>query len=146
MKIGEKIRDRRIALGLTQEELATRAEMTKGFISQLERDLTSPAIDSLTDILEALGTDLATFFKEEEQEKIVFSDEDAFENEDELNGIIYKWVVPNSQKNSMEPIIMTINPSGSTQKYLPVEAEEFCYVIKGKVEFIYGDNKYSLKK
>jgi len=38
---------------LTQEELAERANLTKGFISQIERDLTSISLDSLTQILEA---------------------------------------------------------------------------------------------
>ena len=45
------------AKGLTQEELADRTELSKGFISQLERDLTSPSIATLMDILQALGTD-----------------------------------------------------------------------------------------
>ena len=39
MEIGKKIKDLRIAKGLTQEELADRSELSKGFISQLERDL-----------------------------------------------------------------------------------------------------------
>ena len=50
MEIGEKIRSLRLKLGLTQEELAERSDLTKGFISQLERDLTSPSVDSLNDL------------------------------------------------------------------------------------------------
>lgn len=61
VNIGEKIRRYRQKLGLTQEELASRTELSKGFISQLERDLTSPSIATLTDILEALGTNLSEF-------------------------------------------------------------------------------------
>ena len=51
MEIGEKIKRLRTKLGLTQEELAARTELSKGFISQLERDLTSPSIATLMDIL-----------------------------------------------------------------------------------------------
>ena len=40
MDIGKKIKELRVAKGLTQEELADRSELSKGFISQLERDLT----------------------------------------------------------------------------------------------------------
>lgn len=47
MEIGEKIKELRIERGLTQEELADRAELSKGFISQVERDLTSPSIATL---------------------------------------------------------------------------------------------------
>jgi transcriptional regulator with XRE-family HTH domain len=59
MQIGEKIKRMRLRLGLTQEDLAARTELSKGFISQLERDLTSPSIATLMDILEALGSDIA---------------------------------------------------------------------------------------
>ena len=51
MKIGDKIKRMRIEKGLTQEELANRCELSKGFISQLENDLTSPSIATLIDIL-----------------------------------------------------------------------------------------------
>ncbi|HDM77720.1 MAG TPA: XRE family transcriptional regulator, partial [Deltaproteobacteria bacterium] len=44
MKIGKKLRKLRQAKALTQEELANRSYLTKGFISQLERDITSPSI------------------------------------------------------------------------------------------------------
>ena len=56
MEIGNKIKDLRVQKGLTQEELADRAELSKGFISQLERDLTSPSIATLIDLLQVLGT------------------------------------------------------------------------------------------
>lgn len=64
MSIGGKIKRLRLKLNLTQEELANRTELSKGFISQLERDLTSPSIATLMDILEALGTNLSEFFYE----------------------------------------------------------------------------------
>ena len=66
MDIGLKLKELRIQKSLTQEELADRAELSKGFISQLERNLTSPSISTLTDILQCLGTDLKEFFNEEE--------------------------------------------------------------------------------
>ena len=58
MQIGNKIKRMRIERGLTQEELANRCELSKGFISQVENDLTSPSIATLIDILEILGTNL----------------------------------------------------------------------------------------
>ena len=54
MQLGTKIKDMRLQLNLTQEELADRCELTKGYISQLENDLTSPSIATLGDILDAL--------------------------------------------------------------------------------------------
>lgn len=68
MDIGHKIKQLRIQKGLTLEELASRSELTKGFLSQTERNLTSPSIATLNDIVEALGTSLSEFFQEDKEE------------------------------------------------------------------------------
>ena len=78
MDIGQKIRQLRTQNNLTLEELASRSELTKGFLSQVERNLTSPSVSTLEDILEALGTDLASFFKDSKENKVVFKKEDYF--------------------------------------------------------------------
>ena len=62
IKIGERIRNLRELSNLTQEELAERANLTKGFISQIERDLTSISLDSLIQILEAMDENHLRFF------------------------------------------------------------------------------------
>lgn len=69
MQIGDKIKRMRIEKGLTQEELANRCELSKGFISQLENDITSPSIATLIDVLEILGTNLKEFFSDDKDEK-----------------------------------------------------------------------------
>ena len=71
MDIGHKIKQLRIQKGLTLEELASRSELTKGFLSQMERNLTSPSIATLNDIVEALGSSLSEFFREDKEEQIV---------------------------------------------------------------------------
>ena len=61
--IGAKIKALRIKNGLTQEELANRSELSKGFISQVESEQTSPSIATLMDILECLGYGSAPFLQ-----------------------------------------------------------------------------------
>ena len=102
MELGIKIKRLRLQNNLTQEELADRCELTKGYISQLENELTSPSIQTLEDILNALGTNFADFFRDEKEEKIVFTDADFIEKIAEGHKI--EWLVPNAQKNEMEPI------------------------------------------
>ena len=86
MEIGKKIRELRMWKGLTQEELADRSELSKGFISQLENDVTSPSIATLVDVLTCLGTDLKTFFGEEQDNQVVFCEEDYFVKTAEAQG------------------------------------------------------------
>ncbi len=146
VEIGNKIKRRRIKLNLTQEELAARTELSKGFISQLERDLTSPSIATLMDILEVLGTDLAEFFSEKDDEKVVFCIDDVFVKEDEESGYSIRWLIPNAQKNALEPILVTLISGGHTQEDDPHEGEEFGYVLTGGITLVIGDRKYRVKK
>ena len=145
MEFHEKLQELRKSRGLTQEELADRAELSKGFISQLERDLTSPSIVTLVDILQCLGVSVSAFFAEDKVEQVVFSDEDYFEKEDsELKNKI-EWIVPTAQKNMMEPIRLTLQPGGETYPDNPHEGEEFGYVLKGSIVIHVGDYTYKAK-
>lgn len=131
MDIGAKIRKLRKAAGLTLEELASRSELTKGFLSQLERNRTSPSISTLEDILEALGTNLAEFFTEEPEEQTVFGKKDYFVDERDDHAVT--WIVPNAQKNEMEPILLTLPAHGRSMRVGNHQGEEFGYVLKGTV-------------
>ena len=146
MQIGEKIKRLRIGKQLTQEELANRCELSKGFISQLENDLASPSIATLMDILDILGTNLRDFFSDESNEKIIFSKEDMFETENLDLKYTLKWLVPNAQKNDMEPIIVTLKPNGSYIEEEPHEGEEFGYILQGTIYLHLGDRKLKVKK
>ena len=144
MDLGKKIKDRRILLMLTQEELADRCELTKSYISQLENNKTSPSLETLTNILEVLGTDLSSFFAKEEESPIVFSEDDQYVCE--YNGYTFTWLVPNSQIQEMEPIIVTLDEKQKTVEDMPHNGEEFGYVLEGEIYVIYGNVKKRVKK
>ena len=146
MEIGKKIRELRMWKGLTQEELADRSELSKGFISQLENDVTSPSIATLVDVLTCLGTDLKTFFGEEQDNQIVFCEEDYFVKTDEAQGNEIAWIVPNAQKNRMEPIRLTLQSGACTEVDSPHEGEEFGYVLSAVSSFISGTSAIRRKK
>ena len=143
LNIGEKLRRLRIQKNLTQEEMADRCELSKGFISQVERDLASPSIATLPDMLECLGSNLKEFFSETGPEKSVFSQGDMFVKEDGelLRGSI-TWLVPSAQKNRMEPILVELGEGGRTQEMPPHEGEEFGFVLCGTVT-LHVDGKAS---
>ena len=147
MDIGGKIREIRIFNGLTQEELADRCELSKGFISQLENNLTSPSISTLEDILQCLGMSISEFFALDKQPvQIVFGKDDYFEKIDDQLKNKTEWIIPTAQKNMMEPILITIEPGGSTYPDNPHEGEEFGYILKGSVEIHIGSQVFKAKK
>lgn len=146
MEIGEKLRELRIQRGLTQEELADRCELSKGFISQVERELASPSIATLTDMLECLGVTLQSFFTDSSKEKIVFSPQDMFEKDDPEGGLKITWLVPDAQKNSMEPILLELEPGAKSQVLPPLEGEEFGYVLRGQIALCVGKKRHTVRK
>ncbi len=139
MDIGLKIKNLRLIKNLTQVELANRCELTKGYISQLENNLTSPSIETLKDLLNALGTTFSDFFSEDD-EQVVFKSEEYIEKINPDNKIL--WLVPTSQKNSMEPIIIELNSGAVTEKDLAHEGEEFGYVLNGKILLTIGKKNF----
>ena len=146
MDIGNKLKELRVLKGLTQEELADRSELSKGFISQLERNLTSPSITTLMDILQCLGTSIGEFFNEAPDEQIIFGKQDYFVKLDTEYKNEIKWIIPNAQKNNMEPIYLTLEAGGSTCPDTPHEGEEFGYVLQGTVSIHLGSKTYKAKK
>ena len=145
VEIGQRIKQLRVMKGLTQEELADRSELSKGFISQLERNQNSPSIGTLLDIIQCLGTTPAEFFTDEEPEQIVFEKDDYFEKISEDGNKMIEWIIPNAQKNSMEPVRLTLKPGGSSDTHLPHAGEEFGYVLKGTVRVFYGGKTYTVR-
>ena len=144
MELGAKLRDMRQRIDLTQEELADRCELTKGYISQLENDLTSPSIATLCDLLNALGSNLSDFFHEETEEKIVFKEAEFIEKQSD--GMIWTWVIPNAQKNMMEPVLVELEAGASTQPDFPHEGEEFGFVLEGRISVVRAGIRHAAKK
>ncbi len=144
MDIGKKLRQLRVKKQMTLEDVANRSELSKGFLSQLENNNCSPSISTLEDILEVLGSSLREFFADDKEAGIVYRREDCFENEREDYTISY--IVPNAQKNALEPIKITIKPGGKSEEIIPHDGEDFGYVLSGSADLVYGSETYRMKK
>ncbi|MBN2222168.1 MAG: cupin domain-containing protein, partial [Vallitaleaceae bacterium] len=91
-------------------------------------------------------SDLKSFFHDTEDTQVVFSPNDYFENLNQDLRHTIQWVIPNAQKNTMEPLIITLAPKGSSLKYLPHSGENFGYVLKGSLTLYLGAERYKIKK
>ncbi|MGL5268883.1 MAG: helix-turn-helix domain-containing protein [Spiroplasma sp.] len=138
MKIGKKLKNLRIKHNLTMQELADRCDLSKGFISQLEHDLSSPSIDTLVTILDIYDINLSAFFNENEKEtKFVFKRYEVSILDEEKYQV--KWLISNAQKLNLEPIIITLKSFGTSQIINPFQGQIFGYVLSGKVIVHYGN-------
>lgn len=107
--------------------------------------LTSPSIATLADILQCLGISVAEFFAGESEEQVVFGSDDYFEKEDGELASSIEWIIPNAQKNMMEPIRVTPAAGRRTYPDNPHEGEEFGYVLKGEITIHLGKQTYAAK-
>ncbi|MCL2572442.1 MAG: XRE family transcriptional regulator [Defluviitaleaceae bacterium] len=146
MQIGEKLKQLRLRTNLTQEELAQRCDLSKGFISQIERDQSSPSIATLVDILECLGVTPAEFFTQTTPEQVRYRQDDAYDSTDEDLGHTITWIIPSAQKNEMEPILINLHPKGRTITHDPHAGEVFGYVLSGSATLHRGNKKWKIKK
>lgn len=141
LEIGQKIKALRLASELTQSELAARSRLTKGFISQLERDQTSISLDSLLDILEALGTSITEFFGDTGQLQVVFAPKQRIRIS-EKNVKNFEILVPGSTNNLMDPIMVALAPQEKLEQEGPHAGEEFGYVLSGTLTLKIGKKNF----
>ena len=64
---------------------------------------------------------------------------------DEEKNCQIEWIVPNAQKNAMEPVRMTLHSGGRSEVYLPHEGEDFGYVIKGNIRISFGGKTQTVR-
>ncbi|MGY3748615.1 helix-turn-helix domain-containing protein [Vagococcus acidifermentans] len=147
MDIGKQLKNLRIQKDLTQEELGERTDLTKGYISQLERNLSSPSMETFFSILEVLGVTPKEFFDEKKQrQRVVYTAEDYTIYTDEEKGYLIDWLIPDSNENEMEPIILTLEENGSYKEFEPSLSETFAFVLEGEVCVELGLTRYFAKK
>ncbi|MBU5271345.1 helix-turn-helix domain-containing protein [Staphylococcus caprae] len=142
MDIGSKLRNLRRIKNLTQEELAERTDLSKGYISQIESQHASPSMETFLSILEVLGTSASEFFKESTNEKVLYKKADQVTYDEYDRGYILNWLVTDSNEFEMEPLILTLRPGASYKNFKPSDSDTFIYCLEGEVSLLLGNQTY----
>lgn len=152
IQISNRIKERRRERNITVQELATRANVSKGLISQIENSRTIPSLIVLIDIIKSLDIDLNVFFKDiynktENTEPIIKrkADYEHFEKED-AEGFHYQRIFTRSIKNSTVDIVILELKPGSHRELVQTEAYEYKYILSGDVEYQINDKSYLLNQ
>jgi transcriptional regulator with XRE-family HTH domain len=142
-KVGARVRSLRRERGLTIEQLAAATGLTKGFISQLERDRTAPSLSSIARICDALGVRLSTIFEREPAPALVRHDERAQVD----NPHTLSFLLSSRDEHRFQAIESEVAPGGGAGEELtslPGEME-FVYVLEGSLELRVGDEVHVLE-
>src|SRR6187200_1784375 len=73
-RFGSRLRAARRDRGLTAQQVAEAAGVTKGFIAQIERDETLPSVATLLRMCGALGIEVGSLFESPRSELVRVSD------------------------------------------------------------------------
>lgn len=150
MDIGQNIRKCREGKGLSLTKLSQMTGFSISFLSQVERNLANPSINSLKKISDALETPLANFFIESEINQNE-NGEDFIVRANKRKKLSTKgsksemYLVSPDLNHSIELLIIIAQPGGSSGKeYYTHKGEECGVVLKGSLDIKLNGQKYTL--
>jgi len=146
MNLGKKLRRMRQARGLTAVELAKRARVTTGFISQLEHSQTVPSLHTLQRIAAVLGVSLTYFLLEENLQPQVVRKQERPILHLEDNGSYVSLLSPLPARH-LELALFEFPPGAVSWSTARSHAGQQCHLLlQGTVRADYGENTYHLEE
>lgn len=144
MQLGERIRARRKELKLSLRELAQRVDLTDSFLSLIERNLSSPSIESLRKISNALEVPIFYFLVEEDPKSPVVRHNRRIKMRLPDSDIDYELLTPDLNRK-IEAFLAEREP-GKERIATPLRqySEELIYVLQGQLEVQVGEDTYVL--
>jgi len=146
MTLGEKLKNIRTTKALSLEDLAQKAKLTRSFLSQVEKNKTSPSIASLVRIAASLGVHVADLILDEGQEdKYIIHPEERESFFIEKEKIRIEILAPRKKEKKFEPMIIHFGVGGKTDA-IAVGGVLFALVLQGKLELNSGGEVHILTK
>src|SRR5260370_23735602 len=150
--VGQRIRDLRRTRAMSLETVAVRADLSIGFLSQIERGLSSPSLRVLATLADVLGVGIAGLFCAREDAKTA---SDAIVTRErqraKLNlwrtGISKQLLSPAGSDGRLNLFLVHMEPSGSTGDELYThDGEEAGLVLSGKMKLTVDAESWTLKQ
>ena len=152
IQISTKIKEKRKAKGITVQELADKAEVSKGLISQIENNRTVPSLLVLINIIRALNLDMNEFFNDINQQtqtaRVLIKRKEEYQSFEKENakGFLYKRVLTRNIKGGpTDFVLLELKQGAKRNQIVKTDAYEYKYVIKGTVEYLINNEKYILE-
>jgi transcriptional regulator with XRE-family HTH domain len=149
-KFGEKLRDVREKQGLTLKDLAGKLSVSESYISQIERNLVSPSLDTLLRLCEELGIDPEYLFKEYRKKRVVDLVRAEKRHTQNMPGVRYEQLSspPDMEEaHSIEAFLLCIEPGSERgSRIYGHPGREWGLILQGSAVLELGDASYTLKK
>ncbi|TSJ42729.1 helix-turn-helix transcriptional regulator [Mucilaginibacter corticis] len=152
IQISNHIKEKRREKNITVQELATRANVSKGLISQIENSRTVPSLIVLIDIIKALDIDLNIFFKDihtkTNQQLILVKRKNEYERfeKEHAEGFHYQRIFTQYiSQSTVDIVILELEPDAK-RPLVETEAYEYKYILSGEIEYRFNDEIIVLSK
>jgi transcriptional regulator with XRE-family HTH domain len=141
-KVGQRIKELRVAKGLSLEDVVAKSGIAETTIAGIERHLISPPLGTLVSLAKVLEVSVGDFFGETGDAAycIVRSGDrktvSRFNSSNgKTSGYSYEALGQQKKKRQMEPFLVTLRPT-EVRQVEPNQhiGEEFLFVLEGKVE------------
>lgn len=142
--IGSTIRKRRKALGKTLSEVAQAAELTIGFISQVERNISSPSVSSLMAIANALDTSVEELVRVKEEFRQYIPENRRQTYAISADNRLYERLGPGFSGALFYPLLIH-RPPGHESEHMCHPGEVFCYLMAGEMEYHLGGEIFQMR-
>ena len=149
MNLGSILKRHRKEKKQTLKQIAEKAGISEGFLSQIENNVNSPSVDTLINICNAIGVNAGDVLNQQEtQEKLILIKKKQWCQEDlPKSGFATKRFFNPENRTVIDSAILVIDP----EKKIPVRkgiknSQEVLCVLNGTVELIYGDKAYQLEE
>lgn len=149
LTIGSKIKNLRKENNMTLKQLSEKSGLSAGFLSQLERGISTIAVDSLAKIAEILGVNLTTFFQDvepAESNPVVRGFEASYTciSAQIIQSILSNNVSAFDTLPRLFQLMPMANPETNKLEMYSHHGEEYLYVLEGVVTVFVGENEYCL--
>jgi len=146
MNIGKKLKELRTQKKLSLEKLAAKVGLTRSFISQVEKDKTSPSLPSLIKIVSALDMSVAEFFQTVEEKRSVHIKGAERKCYQDIEAKTKIASLSSGFRNAqMEPFYVEFEGERISE-IISLQGESFVFVLDGALEVIMGKESHRLQK
>ena len=140
--LGDKIKTKRTQKNITLEQLAVKAGVSKGLISQIENNRTVPSLPVLFNIIHSLGEDLKTFFEDmhdtanNNHVMIIRKGQEKIFAKEAVKGFSYKRILTRAVvSEATDIVLLELKKDAARKQMIQTDAFECKYVLKGSVEY-----------
>ena len=151
--LGDKIKAKRTQKNITLEQLANRAGVSKGLISQIENNRTVPSLPVLFNIIHSLDEDLRTFFEDmhdtltTNRVLIIRKGEEKMFSKEPVKGFSYKRILTRTvASQAADVVLLELKKNASRKQMISTDAFECKYILKGDVEYQIEKEIFTLHK